>query len=473
MFFKKSETGLETAAVKEAPSSIDGIPASDRGEEATTCLRAIIEGDYARRPQGNDPLSTLVRTAALRLSDQGVVNLGRTVEFSMQASDAMTAVSFAAGDMREIDERTQSISAATAEMVTTINHISEAGAASASLASETEEAARAGMASVEAATAEMDSIAQSVAEVTAKVSTLATASQQIGNILEAIEAIAKQTNLLALNATIEAARAGQAGRGFAIVASEVKSLAQQTAQATDDIRDQISSIRAVMDEITQSMGATGKAVEKGQVAIADVGTKTSTVNRDIDLVNARINETASAATEQTAAMEEISRALHDIAAMTERGKGQAEQAIDAVAGAEKVIGEQFTDLDKLNLRHAVLYRAQSDHFLWKKHLAEILVGRSSKNAASLSSHHECRLGKWYDANNDPTYTRHPAFAKLLAPHERVHQHGKKAADLFLGGHRTEALAEFREVEKASVEVVDLLRQMIESIDREGAAPLSP
>ncbi|MBE0529422.1 MAG: CZB domain-containing protein [Rhodospirillales bacterium] len=436
------------------------------------CLRAITESNYGCRPQGTDPLSAMVRTVALHLAEQGTIELGRTVDSSIQASNAMTAVSFVTGDMREIDERTHGISAATAEMVTTINHISEAGAASAVLASETEAGVHAGMASVEAATAEMDSISHSVEQVAAKVGTLATASRQIGDILEAIEAIAKQTNLLALNATIEAARAGQAGKGFAIVASEVKSLAQQTAQATDDIRDQISSIRAVMDEITQSMSVTGEAVEKGQVAIADVGTKMDTVNHAIDSVNARINETASAAAEQTTAMEEISRAIHDIAAMTERGRNQAEQAIDAVAEAEKVIGDQFADLEKLNLRHAVLYRAQSDHFLWKKHLAEILVGRSDKTAASLSSHHECRLGKWYDSIKDPLYTQHPAFAKLQAPHQRVHQHGRKAADLFLAGHRTEALAEFKEVEKASAEVVHLLREMIEMVDREKAPLIS-
>jgi len=440
--------------------------------EAIACLKAIAENDYSRRPPNAGALSGLVAEVADKLADQGMVQLRRTVESSMQASNAMTAVSFATGDMREIDERVHGISAATAEMVATINHISEASAASAGLAAETEEGVRAGLASVETATTEMESISRSVAQAAEKVGTLADTSQQIGDILEVIQAIAKQTNLLALNATIEAARAGQAGKGFAIVAGEVKNLAQQTAQATEDIRDQIAAIRTVMESVTESMMESGATVEKGQTAIADVGAKMDAVARAIAAVSARINDTASAATEQTAAMEEISRTIHEIAAMSERGREHAERALDAVAASEKVVGDQFADLDRLNLRHAILYRAQSDHFLWKKALAEILVGRSQKKADSLSSHHECRLGKWYDNVRDSAYTEHPAFARLEDPHRRVHQHGRKAAELFLSGDRVAALEEFAEVDKASAEVVQLLREMLDGLANAEVGPLS-
>jgi methyl-accepting chemotaxis protein len=74
------------------------------------------------------------------------------------------------------------------------------------------------------------------------------------------------------------------------------------------------------------------------------------------------------------------------------------------------------------------------------------------------------LGKWYDSVEDSVYKTHPCFAELKDPHRRVHEHGKKAADLFLGGDRVAAMVEFNKVEEASREVVTFLQKMIDSID---------
>ncbi|MCG8512478.1 MAG: methyl-accepting chemotaxis protein [Rhodospirillales bacterium] len=454
----------EIVTAKEMSTGGDpAVPASP-GQQVEACLEGINTGDFGRLPQGDDYLSQLARQTASKLSDDGVVLLRRTVESSMQSSEAMAAVSFAAGDMREIDERTHGISAATEEMVSTINHISEASNASAGLAAEAQDSVRRGMDSVQGAIAEMRQISGSVQTASEKAGTLAQTSEQIGAILEVIEAIAKQTNLLALNATIEAARAGEAGKGFAIVASEVKNLANQTADATEDIREQVTSIRGVMEEITGAMSTTSETVEKGQEAIAAVGDNMEVVVGNISAVSVRIEESAASVTEQTAAMEEISRTVHDIAEMTKRGRDNADHAIGAVSSSEKVVNDQFVDLEKMDLPNAILYRAQSDHFIWKKTLADILVGRSDKTADSLTSHHECRLGKWYDNVTESVYRDHPCYPQLEDPHRRVHEHGKKAADLFLGGDRVAAMEEYEKVEEASREVVALLQKMIDTLD---------
>jgi len=462
MLFKRDDSDAGTTT-EDYISGPGADSADTRDDDLTACLEAILRGDHGRRPRGTDPLSRLVGKVAEKLAEDGLRQLDRTVEFSMQASNAMTAVSFATGDMREIDEQTQRISTANEEMVSTINHVAEAISTGAEMAAKTEEGVTSGQSSIRKAADEMTGISQSVALAAEKATALAETSHQIGEILGVIEAIAKQTNLLALNATIEAARAGQAGKGFAIVANEVKNLAQQTGQATEDIRDQTTAIRAAIDEITGSMSATSATVERGQTAISDVGEKMDAISQAMTAVHERIGEAASETAGQAFTLEEISRTVHEIAAMSDRGHQNAEKALEAVAATEEAVTHQFADLDRLNLRHAVLYRAQSDHFLWKKHLAEILVGRSPAEAGSLSSHHECRLGKWYDQVEDPAYKEHPAYAKLEEPHQRVHEHGKKAAELFLAGDRAAAMAEYAEVEAASHEVVDLLRQMIDGL----------
>ena len=118
---------------------------------------------------------------------------------------------------------------------------------------------------------------------------LAQVSNQIGSITEVIATIAAQTNLLALNATIEAARAGEAGRGFAVVAAEVKALADQTAQATSQIKSQIETIQSVS-------GSTAEAI--------------SAIVSDVDTLRGASNQIAAAVEEQSAAIREVTK-QHD------------------------------------------------------------------------------------------------------------------------------------------------------------------
>jgi methyl-accepting chemotaxis protein len=120
------------------------------------------------------------------------------------------------------------------------------------------------------------------------VKTLAEGAQKIGDAVGLISTIAGQTNLLALNATIEAARAGEAGKGFAVVASEVKSLANQTAKATDDIRQQVAQIQlatkeavAAIEEITRTIGEVSRIAASISTAVEEQGAATQEISRNV------------------------------------------------------------------------------------------------------------------------------------------------------------------------------------------------
>ena len=113
-----------------------------------------------------------------------------------------------------------------------------------------------------------------------------------------------------------------------------------------------------------------------------------------------------------------------------------------------IVQKNMVELDKQNIPNAILYKAQSDHFIWKKRLADILVGTTNETAADLTDHHHCRLGVWYAKVQDPELRNNPAFRALANPHERVHRHGKRAAELFRDGRREDAAVEYREVEKS-------------------------
>jgi methyl-accepting chemotaxis protein len=162
---------------------------------------------------------------------------------------------------------------------------------------------------------------------------LAEGAQKIGDVVTLIRSIAEQTNLLALNATIEAARAGEAGRGFAVVASEVKSLAEQTAKATSEISEQITSIQTASDETV--------------AAIQDV----VNVITEIDQIGVAI---ASAIEQQGSATTEISRSVQDAARGTrdvnsnisgvQQAADQTGQAAQQVLSAASQLSSQSRDL---------------------------------------------------------------------------------------------------------------------------------
>jgi methyl-accepting chemotaxis protein len=166
-----------------------------------------------------------------------------------------------------------------------------------------------------------------------QVGALAQAAQKIGDVVDLIKAIAEQTNLLALNATIEAARAGEAGKGFAVVASEVKSLATQTAKATEDIGAQVEGIQTstkeaveairkiavTMDEINQFTTSIVATVDQQNSATKEItrnvglaATGTRSVSDNIGSVTAAINEASSSATHVLRATGELSKAANEL-----------------------------------------------------------------------------------------------------------------------------------------------------------------
>ncbi|TWT85218.1 Methyl-accepting chemotaxis protein CtpH [Posidoniimonas polymericola] len=390
--------------------------------------------------------------------------LRQAVGSSMQISEAMTAVSFAVGDLHEINARTQTISAATEEMLSTISEISRTSNECAGATNECRGAIAKGAAAIDESVEGMARISALTKDGVARAAQLQQASEAIGKIVQIIQDIAGQTNLLALNATIEAARAGAAGKGFAVVAAEVKELSQQTANATQDIEKQINAIKDGILLMHESMQQSSEAVTEGDAQIREVGREMEQLQQSIDQTGIAVTSTAASVTEQTAAMEEISRSIHDIAALTRKSTAHAETALDKVSSTEQIIEEQFDELDPDTIENYVLYRAQSDHYLWKKRLAELLAGRSQLTEQELASHHDCRLGKWYDgARLDPVIGAIPEFVQLPGPHEEVHQHGKQVARLANAGQRDQAIVAFEQMDKASEEVIRLLQGVLQRL----------
>lgn len=192
------------------------------------------------------------------------------------------------------------------------------------------------------------------------VETLGSSSNQIGEIIQVIEDIADQTNLLALNAAIEAARAGEQGRGFAVVADEVRKLAERTTKATKEIATMIKQIQKDTSEAVGSMKLGKTEVEKGKTLAEKAGVSLNEIIEGADKVLDIITQVAAASEEQTSAAEEISKSIDGINSVTR----------ESAAGIHE-IAKATEDLSRLTIRLQDLTNK------FKLRDSNSLIGRSS------------------------------------------------------------------------------------------------
>jgi methyl-accepting chemotaxis protein len=191
----------------------------------------------------------------------------------------------------------------------------------------------------------MNQIAASVSDTAETVKSLGRRSDQIGEIVGTIEDIADQTNLLALNAAIEAARAGEQGRGFAVVADEVRALADRTTKATHEISEMIKVIQKETQAAVKAMEQGVIIVKAGTEKAENSGSALEEIINQVSGVNDQINQIATAAEEQTATTREISGNMHRIDKFIEEVSKGNEENLVAIIQLQAVIKELHTHVE--------------------------------------------------------------------------------------------------------------------------------
>jgi methyl-accepting chemotaxis protein len=434
---------------------------SARDEALIVCINSLAEGRFdMARPATDDLLSKAVAGLADKLARAASRNLDRVVDLSIQGNETAISSARLLTAARDVDRGTQALAAASEEMVGSISQIRTTAQGAASEAAQMRADAERGMSTVGSASAAMGRVATTANQASQKVTELNEASEAIGTIVSSIDAIAKQTNLLALNATIEAARAGEAGKGFAVVATEVKSLSQQTSKATDDIRTRIDRLRQEIGTIVTAMSdCTGAAAESQQV-VTSLGEAMASVGQRVSGVTTGMEEIADILNQQSEASREVAEGICAIAAKTKLSVEHVMGISGQLDLAQGLVGKELEELSTLTFEHKIPRLAKADHVVWKKRLADMAVGRVKLNGNELSDHRSCRLGKWYYGDASSASRTHRAFAALEKPHEMVHEHGKRAAQMFATGDLAGALGEIEKVETASKDVLRLLDELI-------------
>jgi hypothetical protein len=236
---------------------------------------------------------------------------------------------------------------------------------------------------------------------------LKTVTSGINDCVNIIKGISDQTNLLALNAAIEAARAGEQGRGFAVVADEVRTLAQRSAEASNEISNLIEQVNTQMGDVINGIGQVG---EKSQAISASTSSIEDTANRIVSL----------------------SKNMYS------------------------VITHSTAD--------AFLQTVKMDHVVWKLDVYKVMLGMSDKGPEDFADHTMCRLGKWfYQGEGAEKYATQSAFKQIEGPHIYVHSHGLEALQAHKAGDSARALRAITVMENASFKVVDALTALSQQV----------
>lgn len=222
-------------------------------------------------------------------------------------------------------EAASAMAAAVEETTVSINHITDNANAALQVSQQAGDMSREGGEIIGKAVAEMNGIAVLVGEASQTVAALGQQSQQISAIVHVIKEVADQTNLLALNAAIEAARAGEQGRGFAVVADEVRKLAERTTQSTQEIGAMIEKIQGSTEEAVQRMDAVVEKVSSGQELANEAGKRMETIQHGAEQVVTAVNEISSSLREQSAASHDVAQNVERVAQMTEENSSVASQ----------------------------------------------------------------------------------------------------------------------------------------------------
>lgn len=438
-------------------------------------LQNISQGDQDLRQrlpvEGSNELAEVAKSFndfVAKVESTVLAVLDRMGELGSKAEYTFRITSETADSMKRQQMSTEEVSTAMNEMSVTAVEIASHAAETAMATDQADQSSSHGNEVVHLTSESISRLAAEVDQAAQVIRKLNEYSENIGSILDVISSISEQTNLLALNAAIEAARAGEHGRGFAVVADEVRQLAQRSQEATGQIHGMIEQLQQGVEQsvevIERSHKEAEKTVEQTEAARSALEEITEAMRRISDM-SAQI---ASAAEEQTAVSDDINRHIVIIGEGAVETVGQTANIIAATSGIGNEISALMKQLRgfRVNIEPRVeLALAKSAHRAWKVRVRSFLDGQSSLSLDQAVSHTQCDLGIWYDGDGMKKFGDFPEMKALEEPHKKMHDLIHNIIKAKQQGHMAEAEEMYLQVGDYSDQIIMLLNEILAKIDR--------
>ena len=438
-------------------------------EDLAQLLEAMAQGDF-QGLAGNDPPASAdvarAQQAAARSRDllldaetttSGMTqNLTRIYRDHEQISGQMENIELAAG---QTASTTEELSASAEQMAASSVQVAE-------FAGQVARQSADGTAMMRQVLQEMDELVTGSRETAQAGEALKLGFKRIAEIVSLIHEVAGQTNLLALNAAIEAARAGEQGRGFAVVADEVRRLADRTKSAAKEITDTIARQAASIEQTAQQADSSASTahhaaelVQKADQVFAGI-VESSSKNRD------QVQDISTVAHQQAQAFSEIAERVQSVRQGVDAVADSLRTASNAVFEVSGNLGEMLTRFNSYPTprsdRQSVALRV-TDHLLWQHRIQAMMQGRLRLMPADAGNPEACRLGRWMLGEAREKFGGQPAFQAIDRPHREAHRIAKVAIEAYERGGAHAARPHVDALKGAVQEVIAALEAFGRSI----------